>query len=560
MMVIGRGLMSAPKLMLIDEMSLGLAPIVVNDLFRILKEIRKTGITILFVEQNVRKSIQEADRAYILENGRVVMCGNACELQEEEEDKESLFRCLEAISIKSFATPEILYSDEKWKYLSPIIMGILLGWFICPCCAGPVNGVRCHAIDQSGPRRPCRAGQLSFIHALLSTLNIDPIIGLLITAPILFGLGFVIQHFIMRRAFAISEEAPLIIAFGIALMIQNAIQIFTDPQSRGISTAYSMASFSIGRLQFPVAYLLNFLAALVVMVIFHLFLKMTYPGRAITAASQDKKAAQLMGINTKTIHALAFGIAMISAAVAGCVRRHDLSLFTDLRHPVSDHRLRCRDHRWFGKLVRNLPGRIDAGPCSDPDGLLLRLSSPNDFRLPGHHSGIGHQTPRTVRPIGNCMKAHISKLTYEHIVLILVALFLAVMPILPVPEAWTTYAFIFFIYLAMAYMWNLIAGYSGLISLCQPAFLGLAGYTLALGTWVNVPMVGGPVGRRNRCRHLRHPHCLCRIPAERRLFCHRHPGRARGFAKHIHYMASCRECYERRRRRIHDKKNRTDFH
>ena len=91
MMVIGRGLMSAPKLMLIDEMSLGLAPIVVNDLFRILKEIRKTGITILFVEQNVRKSIQEADRAYILENGRVVMCGNACELQEEEKIRKAYF-------------------------------------------------------------------------------------------------------------------------------------------------------------------------------------------------------------------------------------------------------------------------------------------------------------------------------------------------------------------------------------------------------------------------------------------------------------------------------------
>jgi branched-chain amino acid transport system ATP-binding protein len=91
MLVIGRGLMSTPKLMLIDEMSLGLAPIIVNDLFRILEEIRTSGITILFVEQNVRKSIQEADRAYILENGKVVMCGTACELQEEEEIRKAYF-------------------------------------------------------------------------------------------------------------------------------------------------------------------------------------------------------------------------------------------------------------------------------------------------------------------------------------------------------------------------------------------------------------------------------------------------------------------------------------
>jgi branched-chain amino acid transport system ATP-binding protein len=91
MMVISRGLMSEPKLMLIDEMSLGLAPIVVNDLFRILKEIRETGLTILFVEQNVRKSIQEADRAYILENGRVVLSGTSAELQEEDTIRKAYF-------------------------------------------------------------------------------------------------------------------------------------------------------------------------------------------------------------------------------------------------------------------------------------------------------------------------------------------------------------------------------------------------------------------------------------------------------------------------------------
>jgi branched-chain amino acid transport system ATP-binding protein len=84
MMVIGRSLMSEPEMMLIDEMSLGLAPIVVNELFNILKEIRQTGITILFVEQNVRKSIQESDRAYLLENGKVVLCGDSCEFREED--------------------------------------------------------------------------------------------------------------------------------------------------------------------------------------------------------------------------------------------------------------------------------------------------------------------------------------------------------------------------------------------------------------------------------------------------------------------------------------------
>jgi branched-chain amino acid transport system ATP-binding protein len=91
MLVIGRGLMADPKLMLIDEMSLGLAPIVINELFRALKEIGERGITILFVEQNVRRTLQEADRAYILETGRVVLSGTAAELCEEVQVKKAYF-------------------------------------------------------------------------------------------------------------------------------------------------------------------------------------------------------------------------------------------------------------------------------------------------------------------------------------------------------------------------------------------------------------------------------------------------------------------------------------
>jgi branched-chain amino acid transport system ATP-binding protein len=91
MLVIGRGLMSNPKLMLLDEMSLGLAPVVLNELYKVLREIRERGITILFVEQNVRRSLEEADRAYIMESGRVVLSGKVAELREEEKVKKAYF-------------------------------------------------------------------------------------------------------------------------------------------------------------------------------------------------------------------------------------------------------------------------------------------------------------------------------------------------------------------------------------------------------------------------------------------------------------------------------------
>jgi len=200
--------------------------------------------------------------------------------------------------------------------ITPIIMGILLGGLYALIALGlsMVFGVM-RLINLAHGDLVILGSYLAF--TLSAGFGIDPIVGLLFTVPILFTLGFLIQQFLMRRAADISDEAPLIIAFGIALIIQNSLQIITDPQSRGISTAYSMASFSVGTSQFPLIYLMNFLVALIVMTGFSIFLKKTYLGRAITAASQNKKAAQLMGIDTKTIYGVAFAIAMISAAIAG---------------------------------------------------------------------------------------------------------------------------------------------------------------------------------------------------------------------------------------------------
>ncbi len=91
MLAMGRGLMAAPKLMLIDEMSLGLAPIVVDEIFKVLGKIRERGITVLFVEQNVNRTLKEAERAYILETGRVALSGAAEELRNNTAVKKAYF-------------------------------------------------------------------------------------------------------------------------------------------------------------------------------------------------------------------------------------------------------------------------------------------------------------------------------------------------------------------------------------------------------------------------------------------------------------------------------------
>ena len=92
------------------------------------------------------------------------------------------------------------------------------------------------------------------------------------------------------------------------------------------------------------------------------------------------------------------------------------------------------------------------------------------------------------------MKNLLMKLTPGYLIVGIIVVLLALLPVTSAPRAWSLYLLLFFIYLAMANMWNLIAGYSGLISLTQPAFLGLAGYTLAIGSWVGVPWWAGLLG------------------------------------------------------------------
>jgi len=89
MLAIGRALMSQPKLLLLDEPSMGLAPILVKEIFSIIKEINEAGTTILLVEQNANMALSVAHRAYVLETGRIVSSGAAKELAESEQIKKA---------------------------------------------------------------------------------------------------------------------------------------------------------------------------------------------------------------------------------------------------------------------------------------------------------------------------------------------------------------------------------------------------------------------------------------------------------------------------------------
>ena len=89
MLAMGRALMSKPRIILMDEPSMGLSPLFVTEIFDIIKEISESGTTVLLVEQNAKKALSIADRAYVLETGKIVLEGDAQELMNDDSVKKA---------------------------------------------------------------------------------------------------------------------------------------------------------------------------------------------------------------------------------------------------------------------------------------------------------------------------------------------------------------------------------------------------------------------------------------------------------------------------------------
>jgi branched-chain amino acid transport system ATP-binding protein len=114
MLVIGRALMARPDLVLIDEPSLGLAPLIVEEVFAILRRLRAEGITLLIVEQNARAALDLADHAYVMENGRIVLEGAAAQLRDNEDIREFYLGLNVAGERKSFREVKHYRRRKRW--------------------------------------------------------------------------------------------------------------------------------------------------------------------------------------------------------------------------------------------------------------------------------------------------------------------------------------------------------------------------------------------------------------------------------------------------------------
>ena len=152
-------------------------------------------------------------------------------------------------------------------------------------------------------------------------LDIDPILTLIITIPLMFVIGMVLQSVLINRVMLQGSEPALLVTFGLSIILQDAMLLLFSADAQKMNPSYAQSNISLpGGLYIPVLDLILLIISLVTILVLTLFLRRTYMGRAIRATSDDIVAASLMGVSIKKAYAVAMGIAMATAAVAGlCV-------------------------------------------------------------------------------------------------------------------------------------------------------------------------------------------------------------------------------------------------
>lgn len=148
-------------------------------------------------------------------------------------------------------------------------------------------------------------------------LGMDPYLSIVPAAALLFLLGYAVQRYILNPIVDAPEEMSFLTTLGLGLIIQNLLLMAFGPAFYTIDTSYKLSSIAIGDLSIDVSKVFAFLAALVITAAFFSFLQWSETGRAIRAASNDREAAMLMGIDTKKIYCIAFAIGAATTGGAG---------------------------------------------------------------------------------------------------------------------------------------------------------------------------------------------------------------------------------------------------
>ncbi len=157
-----------------------------------------------------------------------------------------------------------------------------------------------------------------FTYELFQMFKIDPFVSILITTPVLLGIGWMIQRFVLSHI-ENPEQTSVLITFALAIILEGLLGRIFQTTVRSVTPIYSTATITIATYRLPVTRLAGFGAALLVLFLLYLILQYSNLGRAIRATIQDPRAAQLMGVNIKMVSAFTFAIGVATAAAGGSV-------------------------------------------------------------------------------------------------------------------------------------------------------------------------------------------------------------------------------------------------
>lgn len=157
---------------------------------------------------------------------------------------------------------------------------------------------------------------LIMVFASIFSNNI--LLALIFTIVVMMVVGFLLQNFLVNKVIDKGAEPALLVTFGLSIIIQNALTLKFGADARSIDSAVANVNIVATKyVSISGAYLLNFVVAVIVILALTLLIKKTYLGRAIRAASDNVRAAELMGVHTKLIYSVTMCIAMVTACIAG---------------------------------------------------------------------------------------------------------------------------------------------------------------------------------------------------------------------------------------------------
>lgn len=150
-------------------------------------------------------------------------------------------------------------------------------------------------------------------------LGVNPLVSILISIPIMVLLGIFVERFLIDRIINSSDMAQIFLTVGLGLVLSNLALIFIGGNYLSVHVGYATESFKLGDLMIVKANLLTFVIAIITFIVVSVLLKYTLIGKAIRATSQDRATAQLMGVNTRFLYTVAFGLGMVLVAISAAL-------------------------------------------------------------------------------------------------------------------------------------------------------------------------------------------------------------------------------------------------